>query len=174
MSSVTFQGNNPCNVITPSTTDTVLHLTPMQTQQAINVSYRQAAAVYIQKSTPINTIRTNAHTHNKWTEWCKEQNFEDGNLVSEDKLRQYLIDCLFGSPSKQGTPYKTSTIMAHVHGITNLWSVQVSAGKNTNSAPRSKAIDALIKAHHRDKGKDAVTRHEDRQAGTLKDRIVIP
>ena len=117
-------------------------------------------------------------------DFCRTKGFQDGELVTEQKLVWFLNDCVLHRPAKKsrhsqdrtdekGEPVVQtlghSSVKAYKSAIVNLWSYQQSCRMNPHPHPVGQAVRALIETHARREDERRKTEFLDRGAGTLLD-----
>jgi hypothetical protein len=92
--------------------------------------------------------------------WCREQDFEDGYIVSDEKLSFFLLEYASKQGSKcrrndDGTPAALGreSILAYVKAISDMCNTQKTLGWNTNSVVRSPLVRTFMDILEKEKVK---------------------
>lgn len=115
--------------------------------------------------------------------FCREVGFQDGALVTEQKLAWFLQSHVLNRdirPSRYTRNRRTeeavirqtlgkSAVLGYVSAIIDLWSFQRTSGHNPHPHPRGEAIKALLRGRARQEHQRRREQYVDRAAGTILD-----
>ncbi len=149
-------------------------------------AYGARALTQAREGRPKNTNKAYTPKQTEFREFCVEKGFEDGEIVSENKVIWFLNERVLnreirGSRYKRRKQRKTadgkliqqtlgiSAIKSYIASIVDLWSFQKSKGMNPHPSPRGKALNGLLRARKLAEHKRRRLEFTDRAAGTLLD-----
>ncbi|KKZ68701.1 hypothetical protein EMCG_05694 [[Emmonsia] crescens] len=140
-------------------------------QELLNQELRghvQMAMEEAREACPKNTVAQYDRCQEEWKMFCHEKGFQDGELVTEEKLVFFLRTCVLGREYKpnQRSRNRTNqdgeiivqtighpTVRAYRSVIVNLWSYQQSCCTNLHPHPVEHAAKALLKINCRQEDK---------------------
>ncbi|KAK9430914.1 hypothetical protein V1505DRAFT_91218 [Lipomyces doorenjongii] len=110
-------------------------------------------------------------THSgRFTEWCDEREFVDGQLATESKLIAFLhTELIERGCWNRKEHYTVNTLKLHMAAITDLWKQQVDFGINPHQRPRTTNVQAILSTYSMNAHERKRQKYADRGAGSLFD-----
>ncbi|KAI8905647.1 hypothetical protein DFJ77DRAFT_422022, partial [Powellomyces hirtus] len=100
---------------------------------------------------PEGTNKSYKPEQKEWKEWCTQNQYADGHLVTEAKLLRYLQQIVVPRGNKKfktvngvGVALSSSSIDGYVKAITDLYKTQAALGNNRHSHPRGKFLTTYL------------------------------
>ena len=129
-------------------------------------------------SRPTNTVRAYRKHQEEWEMFCRRRGFDDGGIVTENKLLVFLQEEVLNRPLRgkrkrdigdTDTRLGASSVETYVSVVVSIYDNQVTRGLNRNPHPRGPAIKAMLETHGRREHQRHRDAYEDRGKGTIQD-----
>ena len=135
----------------------------------------------IVQSRPKNTQLVYLPKQKEFGDFCREQQFRDGETVTEKKLLLFLNKKVIGRPLKRrsqkaapgvdlaNTHINSRTVKTYVTAITDLWQQQHNQGENDHPSPREHLVANLVSTVQADEAVRNRLSYADKGQGTILD-----
>src|SRR5205809_5177759 len=127
-------------------------------------------------SRPTNTVRAYRKHQEEWEMFCRRRGFDDGGIVTENKLLVFLQEEVLNRPLRgkrmrdigdTDTRLGASSVETYVSAVVSIYDNQVTRGLNRNPHPRGPAVKATLETHGRRERQRRRDAYEDREKGTI-------
>jgi hypothetical protein len=172
------------DVITVGGLPPVLGLERVQRDAFNNAELRanaQNILSLIHSMRPKNTTSTYEPKQREFQEFCRLQQYHDGDTVTEDKLLYFLTKSVTNRPLRaksrkvdpdvpqDETRLAWRSVRSYITAITDLYRTQKARGMNTHPSPREDNVRDYLKSLQRRDAEQAKTGYTDKGSDTLLD-----